>query len=133
MFGDDGTVAKSEIESLKHELECIIDIPGVEAVLLFGSKISGNDTSRSDTDVCIVAPKITEKKEQSQLLGKIWQHLNPDVYDVWLFEELPLYMKMSVISNHIIVACRDIPALFEYFYPFRKIWADQAHRQIVKF
>ncbi|MHA1806187.1 MAG: hypothetical protein ACTSX2_01270, partial [Candidatus Thorarchaeota archaeon] len=77
--------------------------------------------------------KITEPKKQSELLGRLWQRLNPDIYDVWLFEELPLYMKMSVITSHVVIACKDVPALFEYFYLFRKIWADQAHRQAIKF
>ncbi len=122
-----------EIDDLRAELGWIIEIPGVEAVLLFGSRTNGANSPESDIDVCVVAPRVTEPKEKSTLLGRLWQRLNPDIYDVWLFEELPLYMKMSVITRHVIIACRDVPALFEYFYRFRKIWADQAHRQIVTF
>ncbi|HID26410.1 MAG TPA: DNA polymerase subunit beta [Methanosarcinales archaeon] len=49
-------------------------------------------------------------------------------YDVWLFEELALYMKIQVIENHKVVFCKDLPELYEYFYFYRKIWNDQKHR-----
>ncbi len=49
-------------------------------------------------------------------------------YDVWLFEELPLYMKIEVIEKHVIVFCRDELELYEYFYHFRKLWKDQERR-----
>ncbi len=41
---------------------------------------------------------------------------------------------VSLVVARLIATCYAIvPALFEYFYKFRKIWADQAHRQIVTF
>ena len=52
-------------------------------------------------------------------------------YDVYTFEELPLYMKMEVISNHEIIFARDVPELYEYFYFFRKLWKEQEIRQNV--
>ena len=126
-------MATTAIDDLREELGWILELPGVEAVLLFGSRASGTSDASSDIDICVVAPQITDRRGQSELLGRLWQRLDPRRYDVWLFEELPLYMKMSVITSHVVIACRDVPALFEYFYRFRKIWKDQAHRQAVKF
>lgn len=90
------------------------------AVLIFGSSTEGEGR---DTDICIVAPHGFDLKEvfkRVDVTGK--------KYDVWTFEELPLYMKMEVMENHIIVICEDVPELFEYFYQFRKLWKDQEHR-----
>jgi len=105
----------------------------VLAVLLFGSGAKGQLTSRSDRDFCIVIPGLQEIGEKRLLLKKKKIYVNLDVvgkrYDIWLFEELPLYMKLQVIENHKVVFCSDLPTLYEYFYFYRKIWDDQKHRQ----
>ncbi len=94
----------------------------VLAVLLFGSGAKGKLESRSDRDFCVVAPETRDRARMRLLLKKVY--VNLDVvgkrYDVWLFEELPLYMKLQVIENHKIVFCRDLPGLYEYFYFYRK-------------
>jgi hypothetical protein len=97
----------------------------VLAVLIFGSKAIEGEEGR-DTDICIVAPEGFDIKEvfrQVDVAGK--------KYDVWLFEELPLYMKMEVIERHEVVFCRNILELYEYFYQFRKLWKDQKRRNEV--
>ncbi len=103
----------------------------VLAVLLFGSGAKDQLSIRSDRDFCVVAPEIRDRAGMRSLLKKIY--VNLDVvgkrYDVWLFEELPLYMKLQVIENHKVVFCMDLPELYEYFYFYRKIWDDQKHRQ----
>lgn len=49
-------------------------------------------------------------------------------YDVKAFEELPLYLKAEVLEHGVLVLARDEPALSEYLRTWRRIWADQAHR-----
>ncbi|WP_456478333.1 nucleotidyltransferase domain-containing protein [Geoglobus ahangari] len=93
----------------------------VLAVLIFGSAVS--EAEARDVDVCIVAPggfDLREVFKRVDVAGK--------KYDVWLFEELPLYMKMEIILNHVVVHCKDILELYEYFYFFRKLWKDQERR-----
>jgi hypothetical protein len=101
------------------------------AVLLFGSGAKEQADGRSDRDLCIVAPGIRDKGGMRLILRKIYENI--DVigkrYDIWLFEELPLYMRVQVIENHKVVFCKDLPSLYEYFYFYRKIWEDQKHRQ----
>jgi hypothetical protein len=36
---------------------------------------------------------------------------------------------MAVIEQGVVVYSRDVLELYEYFYPFRRIWEDQKHRQ----
>ena len=49
--------------------------------------------------------------------------------DIKIFELLPLYLKMEVIRDHEIIYARDRLQLYEHFYFFRKLWADQERRQ----
>jgi uncharacterized protein len=44
---------------------------------------------------------------------------------------LPLHIKIAVIEEGLVVYARDILELYEYFYPFRREWEDQKHRQEV--
>ena len=66
------------------------------AVLLYGSVVKGEETPRSDIDICLVAPTC---KDKAGLLREV--HRNLDVfskkYDVRIFEELPLYIQSIFI------------------------------------
>jgi len=55
--------------------------------------------------------------------------VSDDRYDIRIFELMPLYLKMRVIEEGVIVYSRDVLELCEYFYPFPRIWGDQEHRQ----
>jgi predicted nucleotidyltransferase len=96
--------------------------PKTMAILLYGSYVKGEQTPRSDINVCIVAPQGNALKLYMESLA-LWD------YNVRIFETLPLYLKMAVIENHEIIHCGDETALYEYFYAFRREWGDQAHRQ----
>ena len=50
-------------------------------------------------------------------------------YDVRLFKELPLYIKIQVIEDGTVIYSPNELDLFEHFFFYRKIWADQVHRQ----
>lgn len=92
----------------------------VLAVLIFGSSVKGEGR---DIDVCIVA-----REDPKEVLREVFSKVDASKYDVWVFEELPLYMKIEVIENHEIVFCKDELELYEYFYQFRKLWKDQERR-----
>ncbi len=113
---------KDAVASIHKDFEFLKD--KVLAVLIFGSAVDGDECR--DIDVCIVAPEgydIREVFKRIDVSGKR--------YDVWLFEELPLYMKLEVIEKHVVVFSRDLLELYEYFYKFRKLWKDQVKRNKV--
>ncbi|MBI2899911.1 MAG: DNA polymerase subunit beta [Planctomycetes bacterium] len=99
----------------------------VKGVLLFGSAVGGRVPR--DFDVCVV----TASADPIPILWEIFHRI--DVrgkrYDVWLFEELPLYMRYEVIRNHRVILARDVPALYEYLYFARKLCRDLERRRIV--
>lgn len=102
------------LENIKKDFEFIKD--EVKGVLLFGSRAAGKTDKRSDVDVCLVSPK------NKKLIFKVFERLG-DKYDVKIFEELPLHVKMDIIKNHKTVFGDEVELSY-YFYSFRKEWRD---------
>jgi uncharacterized protein len=100
----------------------------VLGALVFGSWARGEASERSDIDLCIVAPM---EKEPASLWIDAISMIQDLRYEVRIFELLPLYMKMAVIEEGVVVCSRDVLELYEYFYPFRRLWEDQKRRQTV--
>ncbi len=105
------------IEQLKEDFEEFGK--SCRGILLFGSFAGEEQTRRSDIDVCIVMPS-------GGILDEVYGKLGGK-YDIKVFENLPLYIKMEVIRHHKVI-CGDELDLSEYFYFFRKLWQDMEHR-----
>ena len=114
-----------KLEAIKRDTKKIFNLDQVHSILLFGSIVKEAVSDRSDIDICVVAP---EAKNKEKLANKM-AGMMPRRYDICLFELLPLYMKMEIINNHIILFTKDKLDLYEYFYSFRKLWKDQKRRQ----
>ncbi len=120
----------AENSAIKKDFSFLFDRKDVYAILLYGSVLKGEETPRSDIDICIVAP---ECKDRRGLTKELYRNLDvfSKKYDVRIFEELPLYIKAQIINKNEIIYAKDIYELYEYFYFFRKLWEDQAQRQKV--
>ncbi|MGV9171081.1 MAG: nucleotidyltransferase family protein [Promethearchaeia archaeon] len=119
---------KEEItRQIKQDFSPIIHAKEISGILLFGSYMRGMQTNRSDIDICVVAPH----ENPLDLLSFIWQKVNVTLkkYDVRLFQEVPLYIKIRIIQDGILIYSPNKFDLYEYFYFYRKLWNDQKHRQ----
>ncbi len=74
--------------------------------MLYGSWARGDASERSDIDVCIVAPEIQDK---AALWREAISELRDERYEVRIFELMPLYMKMAVIEEGVVVCSRRRP------------------------
>lgn len=99
----------------------------VLGILLYGSYAKGEETPKSDVDICIV---VGNREKMDKILREVLRKIDKD-YDIKLFEELPLHIKMNIIENNKIILTKDRTELYEYFYFYRKLWEDQKHRQEV--
>ncbi len=96
-------------ENFMHLLKQSKLLPKTDFVLLFGSVSKGKQTPLSDVDLCVSLnlPAKERLRARMHLLGKLSEH-----YDVQIFEDLPLYMKKSVLAGTLI-HCRSQPQLIQ--------------------
>ena len=120
-------VKKELLEQIYTDFSIIIQKKEILGILLYGSYLMDKETNRSDIDICIIAPN----EDIHQLISFILQKVNviSKKYDVRVFQELPLFIKIHVIENGELVYSANELDLYEYFYLYRKLWNDQKHRQ----
>ncbi|MBI3027651.1 nucleotidyltransferase domain-containing protein [Candidatus Woesearchaeota archaeon] len=112
------------LTNLKKDLEEIRE--GTFAILIYGSYATGNAHIRSDIDVCVVL-KSNDKEEIKNIYRKILRiSAKNEKYDIKIFEQMPLFMKIQVVKDGNIIYAKDKAGLEEYFYFFRKLWQDQS-------
>jgi len=107
----------------------IIKNKKILGILLYGSYIKEGNSNRSDIDICVVAPN----EDIYELISYILQNINVNAkkYDIRVFNELPLYIKIQVIQKGLLIYSSNKFDLYEYFYIYRKLWDDQKHRQAI--
>ncbi len=124
MRGSGGVDREEVLARVKRDFQFLQD--RVLGIMLFGSWAKGEANERSDIDLCIIAP---EEEDKSRLWREAISEPRDSRYDVRIFELLPLHMKMAVIEEGLVIYSRNVLELYEYFYPFRREWGDQKHRQ----
>ncbi|MHA1641234.1 MAG: nucleotidyltransferase domain-containing protein [Promethearchaeota archaeon] len=120
-------VKKKLLKQIKNDFMNVLKNRKILGIMLFGSQVSEMQTNRSDIDVCVVAPEEDPHELFSLILERI--DISSKRYDIKFFENLPLYIKIRVIERGVVVYSPNELDLYEYFYRFRKLWADQKHRQ----
>jgi len=120
---------KKLLEDIYDDFSCVIENKNILGILLYGSYIKNAETSKSDIDICIVAPSEKKVKLLAFILNKI--NVVSKKFDIRFFSELPLYIKIQVIEEGELIYSLDEFDLYEYFYFYRKLWADQKHRQVI--
>ena len=120
-------VKREKIEEIQQDFNNVIEEKKIQGLLLFGSSVLNQNTNRSDIDICVVAPE----ENVFDLLSYITKNINvvKKKYDTRIFSELPLFIKIQIIEDGILVYSPNKYDLYEFFYFYRKIWADQKHRQ----
>ena len=106
------------LSDLKCDFEFIRD--EVDGVLLFGSAAKGELTTRSDIDIALVRPSTR------RVLFSVFERVGGK-YDIKIFEDLPLHIKMDIINNHQVIIGNEVELSY-YFYRYRKEWKDMEHR-----
>jgi len=109
------------LDDIRNDLENLSDME----VVIFGSTVKGGRRPNSDIDVAIISRSRSEEKNLqlfSDVIGKA-----PDIYDIKIFEMLPLKIKASLIDNYVTVFGNESDISY-YFYQYRKLWDDCRHR-----
>lgn len=112
---------KLSIDKIREDLKVLSDYEAV----IFGSYVTGEFREGSDVDVAVIT-RIRDEKENFSIQKRIAAKVKP-IYDVRVFEVLPLKVKASVFSNYIVLFGDELE-ISEYFYFWRKMWNDVKHR-----
>ncbi len=97
----------------KIMLQRIKNVAGFEKVkfiFLYGSAARGQMVEGSDIDFCIYYEG--GQKESSRFRLKLLSELFDDVYDIQIFQQLPLYVRVEVLKGREIY-CKDKRFLYE--------------------
>jgi predicted nucleotidyltransferase len=109
------------LQDIKTDLSFISD----SEVIVFGSYANKKADKRSDIDIAV----ITREKDRIRCM-EIWKGIlgkAPEIYDIQIFELLPLHIKASITRNYDVVFGNRLD-ISEYFYDFRKLWNDIKYR-----
>ncbi len=99
-------------------------LSGYDAVI-FGSYVIGDFREDSDIDIALIT-RIKDYERNLDIFKSLIRKA-PPVYDLRLFELLPLKIKASVMNNYTVLY-GELPDISEYFYYYRKLWGDCKHR-----
>lgn len=96
------------------------DLDRVKFVFLFGSHVENKNNKFSDVDFAVYyeGNKKERFKFRMKLLGKL-----PEGFDVQIFQDLPLYVRMSVLKGGLIYAENE-RFVYDVAYSTIKVFED---------
>jgi predicted nucleotidyltransferase len=89
----------------------------VLAVILYGSRVRGEETPISDRDICLVLRP--GDYNDLRLSEKKLEYLKSFDMDIQVYQQLPVYMKTRVLKEGSVLFCRDEDMLYEVAYLIR--------------
>ena len=115
-------------KKIEKGIEKIKNIEGFEKVkfiVLYGSAAERRMKKDSDIDLCIYYDGSPE--EASRFRFKVLSELFDDIYDVQIFQQLPLYVRVEVFKGRVIY-CKDKRFLYEEAIETIKDFEEFKHR-----
>jgi hypothetical protein len=93
---------------IRRSAEKLKTLPFVFGVILFGSYARREATPISDIDLCVLDDPRSSKEKRLKALDYTSSTIN-----ISLFSELPLYVKFDVLSQGVVLSCRDEERLLD--------------------
>ncbi|MBF0532496.1 MAG: nucleotidyltransferase domain-containing protein [Candidatus Omnitrophica bacterium] len=99
--------------------------PQILAVMLFGSVARGENLVGSDVDLCfILQPGEKQLQDMSQ---KRLDYLADFLFDIHIFQQLPIYIQKRVIGEGQVIFCRDDDSLYDVAFKMIREYSDFEH------
>ena len=105
-------VRRDQIQEFLDFVRTIPEFRAIRFIVLYGSVALQTDDSGSDIDIAISCDYHDLEAEQLRLyiLGR-----SPDIFDIHIFEHLPLYIRSDVLKG-MVVFVRDEDELYDAAY-----------------
>lgn len=82
------------------------------AVVLFGSRVRGQEAPGSDVDVCLVLDPQTARDTTAEI-RLAYLEATPPTFDVQVYQRLPLYVRRRVLAEGKVLYCDREDALYD--------------------
>ena len=102
-----------KIEKSLHIMKTVEGFEKVKFIMLYGSATLGEMKEGSDIDLAIYYD--ADLEEASQFRFKVLSELFEDIYDVQIYQALPLYVRKEVLKGEV-VYFEDMPFVYEVAY-----------------
>ncbi|MEA1993145.1 MAG: nucleotidyltransferase domain-containing protein [Euryarchaeota archaeon] len=97
----------------------------VRFIILHGSAAEKRMRDNSDIDLCIYYDGTPEEAAEFRL--SVLSNLFDDIYDIQIFQQLPLYVQVEVLKGKV-VFCRDTRFLYELALETRRKFEEFENR-----
>ncbi len=104
------TITKTKIGKAIEKIKNVEGFEKVKFIILYGSAAEGQMTGGSDIDLCIYHDGSPD--ESSRFRFKVLSELFDETFDVQIFQQLPIYVRVEVLKGKIIY-CKDKQFLYE--------------------
>jgi len=122
---DEDDLSMQERDQILSRLSAIEGFDRVRFIVLYGSLAEGRAMADSDVDLCIYYDASPE--ESSTFRFRALSELCSDRYDVQIFEQLPLYIRMDVLKGRVLY-CPDERFLYDIALETIREFDDFKHR-----
>lgn len=104
---------KRILQDISIRLSAVPGFHNVRFILLYGSTAEGRSNSGSDIDLAVYYEGPPD--EASLFRYHALMALDDSRYDLWIFQQLPLYIRVRALRGKILY-CPDLPFLYEVAY-----------------
>ena len=124
------------LEDVIEKIKGIDGFERVKLIILYGSAAEKRMRKESDIDLCIYYDGSID--EASKFRFKALSELFDDIYDIQIFQQLPMYVRIEVLKGKVIY-CRDKKFLYDVaiqtikdFERFKHRFYDYVGLQMIK-
>ena len=99
----------------------------VLAVIIFGSEVRQGKTPLSDVDLCLIMMPLPKPSSLTGLSYKRLEYMEDNSFDVRIFQQLPLYIRVRVLKEGRILFVRDEDQLYKLAFRTAQAFEDFKH------
>ncbi len=114
-------------KTIKSLLKRAEEDQDILAVFLFGSHASNENTPFSDVDICLVMNFKTINFEQIKYSTKRLDYIKDFPFDIYIFQQLPLYIRKRVIKEGKVLLVKDEDLLYDLALRTARAFEDFKH------
>ena len=118
---------KKKAAELNRLLALVKQDQDVMAVIVFGSAARDEQAPVSDVDICLVMTSQPKSFELTSLSHKRLEYMKDNSFDVRIFQQLPLYIRVRVLKEGRILFVRDENQLYELAFRTAQAFEDFRH------